>query len=128
MTRLAIMAFHVTPVAWQRVVPFRGARMITAEETREFQRTIGALARNKMGPQKPFDQPLVAKIRFYLPRGRYTTRPHMDVRPDLDNLSKSVLDALNKIVWVDDCRITHLETSKAWTSGAGHLELEVFSV
>lgn len=100
--------------------------MITAEKTRVFQRTIGALARYKMGPRAPYDQPLVVALRFHISRGGKGRRPSHDVKPDLDNLSKSVLDAFNKIVWVDDARIVRLDSSKVWTDAPqGWFVLEV---
>jgi Holliday junction resolvase RusA-like endonuclease len=34
------------------------------------------------------------------------------LRGDLDNYAKTVLDALNKVAWVDDRQIVHLEVVK----------------
>lgn len=36
-------------------------------------------------------------------------------RPDVDNLAKSVLDASNGILWIDDTLIVDLRVTKAWT-------------
>jgi Holliday junction resolvase RusA-like endonuclease len=115
----------VVPVAWQRVTPFRGGRLITAQETRVFQTTIKQLAKIKMGAQPPYDQPLRVLIDFWVERKK-GERIYCDVRPDVDNFGKSVLDALNGVVWSDDCRIIELTLSKRWTRvGAGRIFLEV---
>jgi Holliday junction resolvase RusA-like endonuclease len=39
---------------------------------------------------------------------------HKTTKPDLDNLAKAVLDALNGIVWVDDARICSLILTKTY--------------
>ena len=36
-------------------------------------------------------------------------------RPDLDNLAKFVLDALNNVVWVDDSQIVRLSVTKVYS-------------
>ncbi len=43
-----------------------------------------------------------------------------DPLPDLDNLTKSVLDGLNGVVWKDDRQVIHLDAWKEWVpSGQG---------
>jgi Holliday junction resolvase RusA-like endonuclease len=119
--------FPIEPVPWQRVTPFKG-RMIQSEKTRVYERDLGQLARYKMGPLAPFDQPLSVKLTFRLEQPhRFRNRPHPDVICDIDNLEKSTLDALNKIVWVDDKRIVHVEKKKEWSKGSGSLYLEVYT-
>lgn len=38
-------------------------------------------------------------------------------RPDVDNIGKLVLDALNKHAWLDDHQVTQLFCSREWTQG-----------
>ena len=35
-------------------------------------------------------------------------------KPDLDNLAKAVLDALNGVCWLDDSQVCQIRASKAW--------------
>lgn len=56
-----------------------------------------------MGRLAPMAGPLAVTIDFYLPDRR---------RRDLDNLSKAVLDACNKVVWQDDTQIEALKLFK----------------
>lgn len=45
--------------------------------------------------------------------GKLRVRPHT-TKPDCDNLSKGVLDACNKVLWVDDSQIATLRVTKHW--------------
>ena len=36
------------------------------------------------------------------------------VKPDIDNLTKAVLDALNGLAWYDDAQIVELNASKTY--------------
>ena len=39
-------------------------------------------------------------------------------KPDVDNLAKSVLDALNGVAWVDDSQVEELLVTKVWGEGS----------
>ena len=45
-------------------------------------------------------------------------------KPDLDNLTKSVLDALNNVAWNDDAQIVSLNISKGY-SKLPHIEIKI---
>jgi Holliday junction resolvase RusA-like endonuclease len=49
------------------------------------------------------------------------TRPG---KPDIDNIVKNVLDALNGVLWVDDAQVAHLLAAKRYGSEA---RLEVWA-
>ncbi len=59
---------------------------------------------------QPFEGELEAWIEFRLPDRRAR---------DIDNLSKTVLDGMNKIVYLDDKQITRLHLSKQVSSEPG---------
>ena len=46
------------------------------------------------------------------------------VKPDLDNYTKSILDALNGLIWDDDAKIVHMELDKFY-SEQPRIEIEV---
>ena len=48
-------------------------------------------------------------------------------KPDIENLSKGILDALNGIVWRDDAQIVRLEIEK-WYSDQPRAEIEISEV
>jgi Holliday junction resolvase RusA-like endonuclease len=64
----------------------------------------------------PIEGPLGLTLIFVFPRLKGNTdsgrRPYIG-RKDMDNLCKSVLDSLNKLIWKDDRQIVHLMCSKA---------------
>lgn len=127
-TKLFEGSFPVAPVPWQRATPVPG-RMITAHETRVYEGQIKFLAKTMMGPRPPLDQPLKATLQFFLHRPhRYRNRPLCDVKPDLDNLEKSFLDACNKVIWIDDCRIVDMRKTKKWAVADGWVHLALFTV
>ena len=71
--------------------------------------------------------PLAVGLAFYLPRpkshrtaaGKLKTKaPSRHVsRPDVDNLAKFVLDALNGVLWLDDALIVGLLIEKHYAEG-----------
>lgn len=69
----------------------------------------------------PADGPVIVEIRFYLPppkrlpKGR--TRP--TVRPDVDKLARSTLDALTGVAFKDDSQVVHLAVSKYYALADG---------
>lgn len=89
----------------------------------QFKYEVRKQAELAMGGQapSPAGTPLVMEVRFYLRRpkafdgmiGRgldrrpkYGTGPlYCTTRPDLDNVYKSVKDALKGVVWEDDCQV-----------------------
>lgn len=76
---------------------------------------------------KAFVGPVRVLLWFYLPRpkshftkkGLRTSAPHfVTSKPDLDNLEKSVLDALTNIsMWKDDAQVAMVTKSKQYTEG-----------
>lgn len=91
-------------------------------------------------PSTPLDEPLRVDIEFGMPRpkshyrtGRFAHllkggAPVQHVRvPDVDNLAKFVLDALNTHVFVDDSRIVELCCRKIYADdreGYTHVRIE----
>lgn len=87
------------------------------EGVREWQATVSFAARRAWDGQ-PVSCPLAVSILFVLPDHR---------RRDLDNLSKGVLDALNGVLWKDDCQITILHLEKAFCKEKPHVEVDVIN-
>lgn len=82
----------------------------------------------------PLEGPLALSVLFVLPRpGRLIWKkrpmprePH-EVKPDVDNLLKSSIDALTGLLWRDDTQIHRLVAVKCYAAGdeAPHVELQV---
>lgn len=111
--------YAVTPVPWERVALFRG-RLITPVMTRKYEKEVGRLAKIHMDSLglEPFNEPLQVDLLFRLkPSDRFRKRRLPDVVCDIDNLVKSTLDGMNKIVWKDDRRIVNIYATKRWNVG-----------
>lgn len=69
--------------------------------------------------------PLQLDVTFYIEKPKSKIRknsdpfPYPDSKPDLDNCIKLVCDALNGIVWKDDCQVVGIAASKAWAPATG---------
>lgn len=69
--------------------------------------------------------PLVVRISFFLTKPSSVRREKPTVRPDLDNYTKLVLDACNKLLWEDDGQIVELHVSKHYVSALGYPHIHV---
>ena len=51
---------------------------------------------------------------FYVQRKKSVTRDEPNVRPDLDKLTRAILDALTGIAYADDAQVTQINVSKEY--------------
>jgi crossover junction endodeoxyribonuclease RusA len=114
----------------------RGGLYEANPKLRVWRERIGQTAGAAMGGRAVFDGALRLRLRFLLvrPDGHYTTKgehnaegrrhPYPAKRPDLDKLTRAVLDACTGVVWSDDARVVQLEVSKEWGLSA-RIEAEV---
>lgn len=119
--------FDLEPVAKGRPRFTRQGHAFTPPKTRRFEAMIADLARGAyMGT--PLAGPLAVDVTFFLRAPKKRVRTFPSIKPDVENLAKSLLDALNGIVWQDDSLIVELHARKVYASGAGHIAMEVVSV
>ena len=74
-----------------------------------------AAAEAYKGP--PLEGPLSAQILFVFPMKSQRIRKPKATKPDCDNLAKSVLDALNGLMFGDDGQVVRLEVEKWHANG-----------
>lgn len=132
MLRLAF-SIPMVPVAWARAGA-RGALRFTPERAAKAKKTVRDYAREAMQRRQASVNPmaLVARFTFPVPDSwpkwkrvaAFERRLLHTSKPDLDNLTKLLKDAMNGVVYVDDCQIVKLEARKDW-GGAGRVEIEV---
>lgn len=116
---------HGTPKAWKR--PGRNRKtgaIFTMPQDKTWRGSIWGQA-GKYAPESPLTEPLAVYLdfRFAIPRSwpawkraAAESRPAKK-RPDIDNLSKSVLDALKGLFYADDDQICRLNVGRWWTLG-----------
>lgn len=102
-----------------------------------FKATCRQAAHEAMGQGAPLQGPIGLELTFILPRPKrliWKSRTMHRVRhiskPDLDNLQKSVKDALSKLVWADDAQVCEVVADKYIASGdeRPHVEVSVWQL
>lgn len=107
----------------------------TPYETKKFENEVAALYLTRVGLKFEAHEPLQVKIEFYMQHPKSFTKKKIQaiedgllkhtVKPDLDNLTKALLDALNDIAWHDDAQIVDLQVCKEYTTGDGYINLYI---
>lgn len=115
---MTFLRFEVEPVSKLRARTVRTNkghfRSFTPKKTKQFENTIKGLCRSQFD-RDPYTGALSVSIEFELPKPKSVTRKYPTVKPDIDNLVKSLVDSLNGIVWKDDCQIVNLNVSKRYS-------------
>jgi Holliday junction resolvase RusA-like endonuclease len=98
-------------------------------------KALAKLAYAKRTSDGPADGPLTVSITFIMPRPKHKVWKQKPMprychikKPDLDNLVKAVLDALNGLAWRDDAQIHTLHISKVVAAGDEQPRDEQFHV
>lgn len=100
-------------------------RMYTPASTVVWEKMVATLARHHWQGE-PLDCPAWVRIEIRQHDPKCTEgEPAHKMRCDVDNVAKSVLDALNGIAYVDDRRVTRLEVVKHKTRGEGGVWVEI---
>lgn len=98
--------------------PFPHAYKVSADERAERELREAAIERiGKDAPQPFFGKsPVGVQITCYEPlpasKPRSVASEPFTKKPDVDNIAKLVLDALNGVMWADDAQIVHLDVTK----------------
>ena len=117
-----------TPKGRPRVSILGGhAHAYTPKKTADYERDIAYhYTRACGGFMYDRDQALTVRIEFGMPIPKSTPKSRKDAiiegiikhikKPDVDNLVKAVLDALNGVAWVDDSQIVRLIAEKRYST------------
>ena len=132
------MSFMVTfkvdanPVGKQRARYAKRGNFVqtyTPDKTRTYESLIKEAATEAMGSSEPLETPvnLYLYIRAPIPKS-YSKKKIADClngiekpikKPDASNVLKSVEDAMNGVVYRDDCQIVNFHVSKVYSSQSG---------
>ncbi len=98
------------------------ARVYTPKPAQDRKYNIQKYGKDAYGDHPPHTGAVSMEMTFIMPRPKnriWKTKPmpreKLTHGPDLDNLAKSVMDALNGVVYLDDRQIFSLITTK-WTA------------
>jgi len=97
----------------------------TPKKVKEWEKTVKEEAAKHF--ERPFAWPVVVTITFYMSRPKSRRLDHwVTTTPDLDNLEKSILDALNEVAYTDDKLVVVKSSSKRYvTDGDPRVEIAV---
>ena len=118
------LCLDVTPYPKQRPRARRNGHIYTPSETRKYEEEVARLAKIQMAGKRPLENTVSVVVAAWLPIPKSFTKAEKQAaiagklapKGDVDNYAKSVLDALNGIVWVDDKQITQLTALKRYSS------------
>lgn len=113
---------------------FARGRTYTSQQTLDYEALILWTYRNKYNVDTMgTDAPLKMNIKAYFKVPKSETRPmkeylrdkHYPHKPDVDNIAKIVMDALNKIAYLDDNQVVSLNVEKWYTDEEERVEIEI---
>ena len=132
MTFIVTFKLDADPVGKQRARYARRGNFVqtyTPDKTRTYESLIKEAATEAMGSSEPLETPvnLYLYIRAPIPKS-YSKKKVADClnglekpikKPDASNVLKSVEDAMNGVVYKDDCQIVNFHVSKVYSSQSG---------
>lgn len=113
---------------------FARGRTYTPQQTLDYEALILWTYRNKYNVDTMgTDAPVKMNIKAYFKVPKSETRPmkeflkdkHYPHKPDVDNIAKIVMDALNKIAYLDDNQVVSLNVEKWYTDEEERVEIEI---
>ena len=101
---------------------FNGKFTYTPEQTKNYENWVKLSFINQYPNFKPLENELVVSIKAYFEIPKSVSKKKREqmlngnirptIKPDLDNIAKSILDALNKLAYLDDKQIVLLKVEK----------------
>ena len=125
MTFTVFFTVEGTPVGKGRPKFARRGNFVTAytpTKTRTYESLVAEAARKAMGSSEPLETPVAAYIYIVVPVPQSYPKKRRDAclnglerpckKPDCDNILKAFFDAMNGIVYKDDCQIVSIHATK----------------
>ena len=115
--QMRVFKFLIEPESAARP-RFSGKIAYTPVKYRRYKQLLEVMVKRQLpAGWKPIKGLVTLEVEFELSRPKSVSqskRPMPIVKPDIDNLLKAVMDAMNGRVWVDDCQITEVVASKIY--------------
>lgn len=104
-------------------------RTYTPKKTADYETKVRGTAQEAMGPTDVLETPVAVYLYIRLPIPQSHSKKRQEAclsgrekpikKPDIDNLAKSILDGMNRVVWKDDSQIVSLHVTKVYASAGG---------
>jgi Holliday junction resolvase RusA-like endonuclease len=129
MTELETLYFTVegTPVPQGSHAVSRAGRIYESnKKLAPWRRTVTAAAVDALGGREGFDEAVYVLLDFWLPRPRTVKRVLPTVKPDVDKLTRAVLDALTAAgAWTDDALVLTCHSQKRYADDLPGVDIKV---
>ena len=96
----------------------------TPTKTRDYENVIKEVAKKAMGSNEILETPVTVAIYITVPIPASYSKKHTEAclkdierpikKPDIDNIAKCFLDAMNNIVYLDDTQVLTLHVTKVY--------------
>ncbi len=117
----------IEPIGKQRPRVLRSGRSYTPKKTVEAEEAIQAavlIEMMKLQMRHPIDGPLILQLTFGMKRPKNPkNKTYPIAKPDIDNMCKLVMDALNDILWYDDAQVVRLIAHKQYTLDTPYIQM-----
>ena len=100
----------------------------TAKGLSSWRRLVADVAQ-RFAPDEPWEGPVGIDLHFGLPKPKSAPKKRRvwpDKRPDLDKLTRAVLDALTYVVYADDSQVVEIRATKDY--GAPGVAVEIHRI
>ena len=104
-------------------------KVYTDKQTLTYEALIATFAKQAMGGTEPLKTPLSVFLYVRLPIPQSYSKKRREAclngselpckKPDIDNIAKTYLDAMNGIIFVDDTQVIDLHVKKLYAAEAG---------
>lgn len=103
-------------------------KVYTPQQTINYENWVKTCFLEQCGEIKPLEKPLKVIINSYYEMPKSVSKKKKmqmlrneivpTVKPDLDNIAKSILDSLNGLAYLDDKQVVYLEVAKFYSDNA----------
>lgn len=98
----------------------------TNKKLAPWRKVVTNAATEALAGRKGFDEAVYVLLDFWLPRPKTVKRVHPTVKPDVDKLTRAVLDSLTKAgVWVDDGLVLTCHSQKRYADDLPGVDIKV---
>jgi len=119
------------PIPWARPGIMRMKNCNVVYDKQKKQKEMYQWQINAQYKEPPLTMPLMIDLTFRMPIPKSTSAPmrremlngvvHHSKKPDIDNLTKFILDCMNTYVFIDDSQIAELRVRKMYSNTPGTL-------
>jgi Holliday junction resolvase RusA-like endonuclease len=104
-------------------------KIYTDKQTLTYEAMIATFAKQAMGTSEPLKTPVSVFLYVRLPIPQSYSKKRREAclngsekpckKPDIDNIAKTYLDAMNGVIFVDDTQVIDLHVKKVYAEKAG---------